>query len=86
MLKRNKTNIVIDFRMISSNSILKRLINETKNLIIEFGNDKNKNGTFESYNEPIIIMKYDFKSEKLIEIIDKKINDELQKKLEGTEK
>jgi hypothetical protein len=31
-------------------------------------------------------MKYDFKSERLIEIIDKKINDELQKKLEGTEK
>jgi hypothetical protein len=61
-------------------------INKTKNLIIEFGNDKNKNGTFESYSEPTIIMKYDFKNEKLIEIIDTKINDELQKKLEGTEK
>lgn len=61
-------------------------INKTKNLIIEFGNDKNKNGTFESYSEPTIIMKYDFKSGKLIEIIDKRINDELQKKLEGTGK
>ena len=63
-----------------------KFINNSKNLIIEFGIDKNKNGTFESYNEPIILKKYNFEREKLEEIIDKKINSELQKKLEGTEK
>lgn len=63
-----------------------KFINGSKNLIIEFGIDKNKNGAFEDYNEPIILRKYDFKSQRLIEIIDEKINSELQKKLEGTKK
>lgn len=63
-----------------------KFINETKDLLIEFGIDKNKDGFYESYNEPTIIKKYDFKNEKLIEIIDGKINSELQKSLEGTKK
>ena len=63
-----------------------KFINKSKNLIIEFGIDKNKNGAFESYNEPIILKKYNFEKEKLEEVIDKKISSELQKKLEGTEK
>lgn len=63
-----------------------KFINKSKNLIIEFGIDKNKNGAFESYNEPIILRKYNFEKEELEEIIDKKISSELQKKLEGTEK
>lgn len=61
-------------------------INKSKDLIVEFGIDKNKDGSFENYNEPIIIKKYDFKNDKLIEIIDSKINSELQKTLEGTKK
>ncbi|MDO3696006.1 hypothetical protein QVZ41_14230 [Wenyingzhuangia sp. chi5] len=61
-------------------------IEKTKDLIIEFGVDKNKDGFYESYNEPIVIKKYDFKNEKLVDIIDTKINSELQKSLEGTEK
>lgn len=63
-----------------------KFINKSKNLIIEFGIDKNKNGVFESYNEPIILKKYNFEKEKLVGIVDEKINSELQKKLEGTEK
>lgn len=63
-----------------------KFINKSKNLIIEFGIDKNKNGAFESYNEPIILKKYNFEKEKLVGIVDEKINSELQKKLEGTEK
>ncbi|MCO7185910.1 hypothetical protein NH341_10755 [Tenacibaculum sp. XPcli2-G] len=63
-----------------------KFINKSKNLIIEFGIDKNKNGAFESYNEPIILKKYNFEKEKLVAIVDEKINSELQKKLEGTEK
>jgi hypothetical protein len=61
-------------------------INKSKDLIVEFGIDKNKDGSFENYNEPTIIKKYDFKNDKLIEIIDSKINSELQKTLEGTKK
>ncbi len=63
-----------------------KFINKTKDLLIEFGIDKNKDGFYESYNEPTIIKKYDFKNKKLIEIIDEKINSELQKSLEGTKK
>jgi hypothetical protein len=61
-------------------------INKSKDLIVEFGIDKNKDGTFENHNEPTIIKKYDFRNDKLIEIIDSKINSELQKTLEGTKK
>jgi hypothetical protein len=61
-------------------------IEKTKDLIIVFGIDKNKDGFYESYNEPKIIKRYDFKNEKLIDIVDTKINSELQKLLEGTEK
>jgi hypothetical protein len=61
-------------------------IKKTKDLIIEFGVDKNKDGFYESYNEPTIIKRYDFQNEKLVDIIDAKINSELQKSLEGTEK
>jgi len=63
-----------------------KFINKSKDLIIEFGIDKNKNGSFESYNEPTIIKRYDFKKEKLVDIVDAKINSELQKLLEGTER
>lgn len=63
-----------------------KFITKTKDLIVEFGIDKNKDGFFESYNEPTVIKKYDFKNDSLIEIIDPKINSELQKTLEGTKK
>jgi hypothetical protein len=61
-------------------------IEKTKDLIIVFGIDKNKDGFYESYNEPTIIKRYDFKNEKLIDVVDTKINSELQKLLEGTKK
>jgi hypothetical protein len=61
-------------------------IEKTKDLIIEFGVDKNNDGFYENYNEPTIIKRYDFKNQKLVDIIDPKISSELQKLLEGTEK
>ena len=63
-----------------------KFINKTKDLIVEFGIDKNNDGFFESYNEPTVIKKYDFKNDNLIEVIDPIINTELQKTLEGTKK
>ena len=59
-------------------------INKSKNLIIEFGVDKNQDGRYEASNEPTLIKKYDFESGKLTDIIDKKTSSELQKMLEGT--
>ena len=61
-----------------------KFVNKSKDLVIEFGVDKNKDGKFEDYNEPTIIKKYDFESGKLTDIIDQKTNSELQKMLEGT--
>lgn len=61
-----------------------RFINKSKDLVIEFGVDKNKDGRYREYNEPTIIKKYNFESGKLTEIIDPKTNSELQKMLEGT--
>ncbi|OUS02641.1 hypothetical protein A9Q86_02925 [Flavobacteriales bacterium 33_180_T64] len=63
-----------------------KFLNNEKNLAILFGVDKNDDGQFEEYNEPTLIKKYDFNSGKLTEIVDKKINSELQKTLEGTKK
>ena len=63
-----------------------KFINKSKDLIIKFGVDKNKDGQFKEYNEPTLIKKYEFKSGKLIDIINNKTNSELQKMLEGTKK
>ena len=63
-----------------------KFINKSKDLVIEFGVDKNNDGQYEEYNEPTLIKKYDFESGKLTDIIDQKTNSELQKMLEGTKK
>ncbi len=63
-----------------------KFINNSKNLVIEFGIDKNDDGQYEHYNEPTIIRKYDFESGQLTDIIDEKMSADLQKTLEGTEK
>ena len=63
-----------------------KFLNETKDLIISFGIDKNGDGKYENLNEPTIIKKYNYKTEKLTDIIGEKTNSELQKMLEGTEK
>ncbi len=61
-------------------------INNSKDLVIEFGIDKNDDGQYEEYNEPTLIKKYNFESGQLTDIIDKKISSDLQKMLEGTQK
>lgn len=63
-----------------------KFLNESKNLIISFGIDKNKDGKYDELNEPSILKKYNFETEKLSDVIGEKINSELQKMLEGTEK
>ncbi len=61
-------------------------VENSKDLIIQFGIDHNKDGKFDQYSEPSLIKKYDYKSEKLVDIVSQEINAELQRKLEGTKK
>ncbi len=63
-----------------------KFLNNSKDLIVRFGIDKNNNGKYEGYNEPTILKKYDFQTKKITSVIEEKINSELQKMLEGTEK
>jgi hypothetical protein len=62
-----------------------KFLNNSTDLIIEFGIDKNSDGQYESYNEPILIKTYDFKSGTLSDIIDNQTHSDLQKTLEGSE-
>ena len=55
-----------------------------KDLIIRFGIDYDNDGKYNSYTEPSIIKKYDYKNDKLIDVVDQKTNKELQHLLEGT--
>jgi hypothetical protein len=61
-------------------------IEGSKDLLIQFGIDKNGNGKYEEYQEPGVMKKYDYHIGELQEIIDEEISNELQKILEGTEK
>ena len=61
-------------------------IQDSKDIIIEFGVDKNADGHFESYNEPTIIKRYNFDSGELEDVISKEIQEDLQKTLEGSPK
>ncbi len=62
-----------------------KFINNSKDLVIEFGVDKNKDGQYEEYNEPTLIKRFEFESGKLTDIIDGEIHSDLQKTLEGTQ-
>ena len=62
-----------------------KFLNDSKNLIIQFGIDKNDNGKYEDYNEPILLKKYHFDTGQITTIVDEKINTELQKMLESTD-
>lgn len=63
-----------------------KFINESKDLIISFGVDKNNDGKYDDLKEPTIIKKYNFKTEKMTNIISENINSQLQKMLEGSVK
>ena len=63
-----------------------KFLNNSKDLIIRFGIDKNKDGKYVNYNEPTLLKKYNFQTGKATNIIEEKMSSELQKMLEGTEK
>jgi len=57
----------------------------TKDLIIQFGIDKNQDGRYTEYNEPTYIKKYTFETGELHDLVDDRLRTELQKTLEGSE-
>jgi hypothetical protein len=61
-------------------------VHDNKNIIIRFGFDYNKDGKFDDDSEPSLVKRYDFKSDKIEEIVPENLNDELQKRLEGSKK
>jgi len=61
-----------------------RFLNDRKDLFIQFGLDHNKNGKFEAYEEPAIVLKYDYSHSVLQDVVDSEITMELQKTLEGS--
>ena len=60
-------------------------IENSKNLIVTFGHDHDKNGSFNEYKAPSFLEVFDYESKKLSEIIDINTISELQKTLEGTQ-
>lgn len=58
----------------------------SKDLLISFGIDNDSDGQYDNSYEPTIIKKYDFKNDKLLDIIDKETSKNLQKLLEGSKK
>ncbi|MDN5211908.1 hypothetical protein QQ020_07590 [Fulvivirgaceae bacterium BMA12] len=61
-------------------------LGDSKDLIIQFGIDKNKNGRYKSYNEPTIIKRYHYLSGSLTDIVNPTTHTNLQMMLEGSEK
>lgn len=61
-----------------------KFIYGTKDLIVSFGIDKNKDGRFTPFNEPTIIKKYSLESERMLDIVDIETQENLQKTLEGS--
>lgn len=61
-------------------------VENSKDLLINFGVDHNNDGKFDEYSEPSLIKRYDYKAGKLIDMVSQEISTELQMKLEGTKK
>ncbi len=61
-------------------------VENSKDLIINFGIDHNRDGKFDSYIEPSLIKKYDYANDKLADIVSDQMSKELQMNLEGTKK
>lgn len=63
-----------------------KFINESKNLLVQFGVDYNEDGKYNSSKEPKTLRSFNYKSGVLSEIVSKDIHSQLQKKLEGSSK
>ncbi|MDR1542972.1 MAG: hypothetical protein LBS50_00895 [Prevotellaceae bacterium] len=60
-----------------------QFIENSKNLLVEFALNQYKEVKFDSYSKPTKIMKYEFETEKLSEIVPDEIQAQMQKLVEG---
>ncbi|WP_461637958.1 hypothetical protein [Labilibaculum euxinus] len=75
-----------DVGLNNADVIAYKFINESKNLLVQFGVDYNEDGKYESSKEPNVLRSFNYKSGVLSEIVSKDIHTQLQKKLEGSGK
>ncbi len=59
-------------------------IHDSKDIILRLGIDYNKDGQYDDDSEPSVVKRYDFKADKIVEIVPKNLDIELQKLLEGS--
>lgn len=55
-----------------------KYVENKKDILITFGYDRNKNNRFDSDIEPTFVMNYDYMNDKLIPIVDKELEKEIQ--------
>lgn len=75
-----------DVGLNNADVIAYKFVNESKNLLVQFGIDYNENGKYDSSKEPKTLRLFNYKSGELSEIVSKEIHSQLQKKLEGSSK
>ncbi len=75
-----------DVSLNNADVIAYKFVNESKNLLVQFGIDYNEDGKYESSKEPKTLRLFNYKSGALSEIVSKEIHSQLQKKLEGSSK
>lgn len=72
---------------IENHDIMKyRFVEDTKNMILSFGIDKNNDGKYDPNREPTIIKKYKYPSGQLQDIVSIETVNKLQKLLDGSKK
>lgn len=59
------------------------IINESKDLIIQFGKDYNEDGNYDSQEEPSYVMRYYYKTRQLVPVITENLSLKLQQQLQG---
>ena len=73
-----------DISLNNADVIAYKFVNESKNLLVQFGIDYNEDGKYDSSKEPKTLRLLNYKSGELSEIVSKEIHSQLQKKLEGS--
>ena len=58
-------------------------IEKTKDILVRFGYDRNKNNIFDAETEPTIIMRYDYQRDTLITLVDKRLETEIQRLIDN---
>lgn len=61
-------------------------IQDSKDIMLRLGVDYNKDGQYDDNSEPSLVKRYDFKADKIVEIVPKDLDIALQKLLEGSKK